>query len=153
MLTTSEYVGEAREGVKWKGGNLTTHYHYGQIAVNVAGTTAANVFSAFTVRSVVNVNSTLGVTGTNTGLVGGNTYAPTSGTITGFGLSSLGHSGTVTLWSTTSGTIAQIAGSGTAGVWVGTATAIAGSFVAGDIVTVTPTAGSQVCYVTFQTQQ
>lgn len=106
-----------------KGANLTIGKTYSEIAINVTGTTAANVFGTAT--------------------------APVTGTITSFGLGSLGTAGTVVLFATTAGTIATLLGSGTTGVYVGNATAVNSQILAGDTVTVTPTAGSQTCYITF----
>ena len=98
---------------------------YAEIAINVSGTTAANVF--------------------------GQAVAPTAGTITAFGLGSFGTGGTVVLYGTTAGTISTLYGSGTAGNYVGTSTLVNAAIAAGDTVTVTPLSGSMVCFINFQT--
>jgi len=107
------------------GANLTMKNNYVSIAVNVQGTTVANVFGG---------------------------VAPTAGTITSFGVLSVGStSGTVVLFGTTAGTIATVATSATGGTYTGSNSFIAAAVAAGDTVKITPTTGSMTCIVTFET--
>ena len=106
------------------GAKTSLSNYYAEIGVGVTGTTVINVF--------------------------GSSTAPTTGTITSFGLQSGGVAGTVTLYGTTMGTIGYVAGTATLGVYIGTQI-IVGSVTAGDTVNLTPTAGSQTAFITFQT--
>lgn len=155
MLTGSEYFGELKGGARIKGGEVSTGDYYSQIAVGTNGSAVGvPVFSAWTSRSTVNVNGTLGVSGTTTGLVSNNTTAPTSGTITGFFTSAAGTTaGSVVLWGTTAGTIATITYGTTVGLITGTNVLLA-SVKAGDTVIVTSsTAGTCTAFISFQTNQ
>lgn len=126
MITANQTLDEFKYGTKLQGSNTSVGIFYGNLCVTSSGTTAANVFGSAT--------------------------APTAGTITGFFTSAGGTTaGTVTLYGTTAGTLAVIAYGTTVGLITGTGV-ISGAVVAGDTVTVTgSTAGTSVCYVTFQT--
>jgi len=95
-----------------------------QLAVYCEGTAAVNVFGA---------------------------KAPVKGIITNFAvISNSTTSGTVVLFGTTAGTISTIVSSATPGTYTGSAAKILAKVGFGDTVTVTPTAGSMTCLVTFQ---
>lgn len=156
MLTANQYNDETRAGVKWQGSNTSTQVAYWTLAVGTQGATAVSLFAPWTSRTTTGVNPTLGTTSTTTGVALNTTTAPTAGTVTGFWLSNAAAAGgTITLWGTTSGTIATIPMAGTLAGYIGAVqgtSVLNAAIAAGDTVYVKGIgSGTFTAYVTFQT--